>query len=269
MKATLKIFKDTVSGSHKDAETNYLIEKLGLKGRRAGIVSTGNAAISLLKCNEQGKNHIFIPNNIPEAKLNHIKKLVAKAPYSSIHLLGDNYVECFNLAKEVMYNQNIPNLSPGVNDRSKGGEIVGQLIRKKCLPVSKPEFIFVPSGNLDLATGIAKHFIKENITVVACVLPDHPILTYHKSPRKKLILKKSKYNESTFSSIRTFENSDVPALNMNHTFYDNLIVDYYPTPDDISLTKFPDVDPVCAYAKAISETYKSNSKVVLFTGEKR
>ena len=244
-------YANNISGSHKDNETYWLLNNI-ITTKPFGVVSTGNAAISLAKLVKGC--HIFLPENTPQSKISALSA-------SKLHILGSTYAECYTLADDYMHQNDIINVTAGKVDRYLGNfAIVDDILRSPA-----PDFLFTPASNLDLATSLAKRFHERNspTTVIACVLPDHP-----KSPRFF-----SKYDHTPYSSCITFDKYNIPALNKNYRLQSNLAIATIKTPDYV-LRKyspiFPNLDPVTYIAMEVAEKFKTTgSKLILLTGERR
>ena len=246
-------YANNISGSHKDNETYWLLNNI-ISTKPFGVVSTGNAAISLAKLVKN--SHIFVPERTPQSKLTEINKYT-----NDIYLFGKNYAECYTLADDYMHQNDIINVTAGKVNRYLGNfAIVDDILRSPA-----PDFLFTPASNLDLATSLAKRFHERNTptSVIACVLPDHP-----KSPRFF-----SKYDHDPYSSCITFDKYNIPALNKNYRLQSNLAIATVKNPDYV-LRKyspiFPNLDPVTYIAMEVAEKFNSNgSKLILLTGERR
>lgn len=244
-------YANNISGSHKDNETYWLLNNI-ITTKPFGVVSTGNAAISLSKLVKDC--HIFLPENTPKSKISALST-------PNIHILGNSYAECYTLADDYMHQNDIINVTAGKVDRYLGNfAIVDDILRSPA-----PDFLFTPASNLDLATSLAKRFHERNspTTVIACVLPDHP-----KSPRFF-----SKYDHAPYSSCITFDKYNIPALNKNYRLQSNLAIATVKNPDYV-LRKyshiFPNLDPVTYIAMEVAEKFKTTgSKLILLTGERR
>jgi hypothetical protein len=245
-----KAYEHTVSGSHKDWETNTILKNV--KGK-AGIASTGNAGISLAHY-KRHESYVYVPTNTPIEKIN---KILSFTP--NVVQIGQNYVECFKLAAQLMKENHITNVTAGIIDRSVGDQQISVQIHEL---YGVPDLVFVPSANLDCAVGIASWFKRNDFDtkVVACVLPDHPL-----SP---LLDKNIIYDRKAYSSCITYDSEgNMPGLNLKYLDLDNLIIDSI-----IPATNLPngaECDFVCYQALNVSKKYSNMNTTVIFTGVHR
>ena len=247
-------FKENESGSHEDNETKWIL-KNNIGKAKMGIVSTGNAALSLAKLTKHP--HIFVPENTPKSKIELLKKYSA-----NVKILGSNYPECYDLANKYMRKHNIYNVTAGKVKRHLGNAILAQKLHQKY----KPKYVFIPASNFDLAVGLCKGFktLNQTTVIVACVLPDHPL-----SPGESF----ADYNHEPYSSCITFEKDNIPALNKEYKNQENLLIVGIGDPDKVyeKYNKFyPKLDPVCYLPLFVSEITKVDEDIiVILTGEKK
>jgi len=172
LKCFLKLECNNPSGSHKDRETSYLINKLG-REKRYLVASSGNAGISLAYWMRE-KAVVIVPEATPKEKIEAIKKFGAE-----VMVKGKYFYDSYKLAKEIAQKRGLINISPGFVERWRGDVAISYELKEL-----KPEYVFVPSADLTLAYGIAYGFqgtitnglFEKPPTVVACVLPNHPLV---------------------------------------------------------------------------------------------
>lgn len=246
-------YKENESGSCKDHETNWIL-KNNIGKVKMGIVSTGNAALSLVKSTNHP--HIFVPENTPESKIELLKKFSV-----NVKILGATYPECYELANNYMRKHNIYNVSAGKIKKYLGNAVLAQKLHQKY----NPSYVFVPASNLDLAVGLCKEFkkLKQQTIVVACVLPDHPLSAKYFDD----------YNHNSYSSCITFDKTGIPGLNKEYKNQENLMIKNVDDPDEIykKYVKFyPNIDPVCYLPLSIAEISKVEEDIiVILTGKRK
>jgi len=121
------------SGSHKDRETLYLLEKFGW-GKRYVIVSSGDAGD--LPCYWMWeKATVLVPEITPKEKIEVIQSFGAK-----VVVKGKYYHESYMLVKEIAEKEGLINVSPGFVDRWKGDKPISYELKDL-----KPDYVFVPS----------------------------------------------------------------------------------------------------------------------------
>ena len=253
----LKLECENPSGSHKDRETLYLMNKYGWD-KSYIIISSGNAGISLAYWMHE-KATVLVPEITPKEKIRLIQSFGAK-----VIIKGKYYSESYRLVEEIARKMNLINISPGFVDRWRGDIQISYELGHL-----KPDYVFVPSANHTLALGIAygfqemkdKGIIERIPTVVSCVLPNHPFI--------KLTEEIDERYKETFNSIYTFgedgRNLRKEFLNYPFTKVDSTLK----LEKLIKLCeKYPNFDPAVSLAVYLSRKY-SGVKVVIATGLKR
>jgi len=259
LRCYLKLECDNPSGSHKDRETFYLVDKFG-RERRYIVASSGNAGISLAYL-MGAKAVVVVPEATPKEKIDAIKKFGAE-----VTVRGKYFYDSYKRAGEIARKQGLINVSPGFAERWKGDVAVSYELKRL-----KPDCVFVPSADLTLAYGIAHGFqemldkglIEKPPTVVACVLPNHPLI---KLCRDEEI---TESHRQAFSSIYTHgeegENIEKRLLGYKFTKLDSTTE----LESALRLSKrYPNYDPAVLIAMFVSRKYKGR-KVVIVTGVKR
>lgn len=245
------------SGSHKDRETLYLINKFGWD-KRYIIISSGNAGISLAYWMRE-KAVVLLPEITPKEKIEAIESFGAK-----VIVKGKYYYESYMLVEEIARKEGLINVSPGFVDRWRGDISISYELKDL-----KPDYVFVPSANHTLALGVASGFqemkekgIIENVpTVVSCVLPNHPFVTLTSNIKEEY--------KKIFNSIYTFggegKNLRREFLNFPFTKVDSTL-----NLDEVLelCKKYSQFDPVVSLALYISRQYEG-TKVVIATGVRR
>jgi len=250
----LKLECENPSGSHKDRETLYLLNKFGWD-KRYIVASSGNAGISLAYWMRE-KATVVVPEATPKEKIRATKELGAR-----VIVRGKYFYESYKFADEIAKKEGLVNISPGFAERWRGDVAISYELKD-----IKPNYIFVPSADLTLAYGIAYGFreiMQRPPIVVACVLPNHPLI---KICRDEEIQEEYK---SAFNSIYTHgeegENIERKFLDFQFTKIDST------TELDSVLklnVKYPNYDPAVLLAMYISKKYEGK-KVVIVTGIKR
>ncbi|RLI22470.1 hypothetical protein DRO54_01025 [Candidatus Bathyarchaeota archaeon] len=255
----LKLECENPSGSHKDRETLYLLNKFG-KDKKYIIASSGNAGISLAYW-MKGKATVVVPEITPKEKIKAIEKHGAK-----VIVKGKYFYESYKFAEKIAEKEGLINLSPGFVDRWHGDVEISYELKSLMA-----DFIFVPSADLTLAYGIAygfnemieKEMIKNPPVVVACVLPNHPLIRICRDEEIKEEYK------SAFNSIYTHgeegENIETKFLDFPFTKIDST--------RELGAVlelgkKYPSYDPAVLLALYISKKY-DGKKVVIATGVSR
>lgn len=237
------------SGSHYDRTLQYLPQTSPL-----GIVSLGQTALTLAQSNPD--HHIFLPIPTPPIIIQKLYLYTA-----NIHLLGNSYNECLELASTYMFQNEITNITPGIIQHPKSNiPIIHEILSH-----STPKYIFVPSINFNLASDICesiRNYPDHDTTIIACVLPDHFL-----SPRYNF-----KYNKLPYySSIVNDEHRHTrPSLSTRYKYYPNIIINTVHDPDT-SYSKYyphyPYLDPLNYISMEISTQYPlSDSKVIIISG---
>jgi len=258
LKCFLKLECNNPSGSHKDRETFYLIDKFG-REKRYIIASSGNAGISLAYWMRE-KAVVLIPETTPKEKIEAIKKFGVE-----VIVKGEYFYDSYKLASEIAQKRRLINISPGFVERWRGDVAISYELKEK------PEYIFAPSADLTLVYGIAygfqemlnKDLIEKLPTVAACVLPNHPFI---KLCRDEDI---NEHLKEAFNSIYTHgeegENIEKGFLDFSFTKVESTAK----LSSVLQLSKkYPNYDPAVLVAMFISRKYKGR-KVVIATGAKR
>ena len=253
----LKMECENPSGSHKDRETVYLIDKFGWD-KCYIIVSIGNAGISLAYWMRE-KAVVLVPEITPKEKIEVIQSLGAE-----VIVKGRYYYESYMLVEKIARNKGLINISPGFVDRWRGDMPISYELKDL-----KPDYIFVPSANHTLALGIAHGFqemkmkglIEKTPTIISCVLPKHPFVEFTKDIEEKY--------KKIFNSIYKFGGK---GKNLRREFLN------FPFTKDESILnldealerckKYSQFDPAVSLAIHLSKQYKG-LKVVVATGVKR
>jgi len=255
----LKLECNNPSGSHKDRETSYFINKFGRKKRYA-IASSGSAGISLAYWMRE-KAIVLVPEVTPKEKIEAIKKFGAK-----VIVKGKYFYDSYKLVSEIAQKRGLINISPGFVERWRGDVAISYELKEL-----KPEYIFIPSADLTLAYGIAYGFqgmvneglIEKPPIVVSCVLPNHPLIKLCEDEDI------SEYYKHVFNAIYTHGEE---GKNIEKGFLDFSFTKVESTTDLNSVLqlskKYPNYDPAVLIAMFISRRY-SGRKVVIVTGIKR
>ena len=259
LRCYLKLECDNPSGSHKDRETFYLVDKFG-RERRYIVASSGNAGISLAYLMGD-KAVVVVPETTQKEKIEAIKKFGAE-----VTVRGKYFYDSYKLVGEIAQKRGLINVSPGFVERWRGDIAISHELKEV-----KPEYVFVPSADLTLAYGIAHGFqemldkglVEKPPTVVACVLPNHPLI---KLCRDEEI---AESHRQAFNSIYTHgeegENIEKRFLHFRFARLDSSME------LDAVLQlgeRYPHYDPAVLIAMFVSRKYKGR-KVVIVTGVKR
>ena len=255
----LKLECNNPSGSHKDRETSYFINKFGRKKRYA-IASSGSAGISLAYWMRE-KAIVLVPEVTPKEKIEAIKKFGAK-----VIVKGKYFYDSYKLVSEIAQKRGLINISPGFVERWRGDVAISYELKEL-----RPEYIFIPSADLTLAYGIAYGFqgmvneglIEKPPIVVSCVLPNHPFIKLCEDEDI------SEYYKHVFNAIYTHGEE---GKNIEKGFLDFSFTKVESTTDLSSVLqlskKYRNYDPAVLIAMFISRRY-SGRKVVIVTGIKR
>jgi len=259
LKGFLKLECNNPSGSHKDRETFYFINKFGWE-KKYIVASSGNAGISLAYWMRE-KAVVLVPEVTPKKRIEAIHKFGAQ-----VIVKGKYFYDSYKLVSETAQKQGLTNISPGFVERWRGDAAISYELKEL-----KPEYIFVPAADLVLAYGIAYGFqemleeglIQKPPTIVACVLPNHPLIRLCKDEDV------SGYFEQVFNSIYTYGEE---GKNIEKRFLDFSFTTVESTTKLNSVLrlgeKYPDYDPAVLIAMFISKRRKGK-KVVIVTGIKR
>ncbi len=259
LRCFLKLECNNPSGSHKDRETFYLINKFG-REKRYVIASSGNAGISLAYWMRE-KAVVLVPEVTPKEKVEAIQKFGA-----NVMVKGKYFYDSYRLTSKVAKKRGLINISPGFVERWRGDVAISYELKE-----SKPEYIFVPSADLTLAYGIAYGF-QEMVTkgligklpiVISCVLPNHPLIKLCEDEDI------GEYYKHVFNSIYTHGEE---GKNIEKRFLDFPFTKVESTTDLNSVLqlskKYPNYDPAVLIAMFISRRYNGR-KVMIVTGIKR
>lgn len=259
LKCFLKLECNNPSGSHKDRETLYFINKFGWENRYV-VASSGSAGISLAYWMGE-KAVVLVPEVTPEEKIKAIEKFGAE-----VIVKGKHFYDSYRLVDDLAKKRRLINISPGFVERWRGDIAISYELKEL-----KPDYIFVPSADLTLAYGIARGFqemeteglIEKVPTVISCVLPNHPLARLWKDEDVSENLK------GVFNSIYTHGKegkniekgfSDFPFTGIESTTNLNSV---------LRLSRnYPNYDPAVSIAMFISDRY-DGAKVVIVTGIKR
>ena len=259
LKCFLKLECDNPSGSHKDRETFYFINKFG-REKRYVIASSGSAGISLAYWMKE-KAVVLVPEVTPKEKIEAIKKFGAK-----VIVKGKYFYDSYKLVSEIAQKRGLINISPGFVERWRGDVAISYELKEL-----KPEYVFIPSADLTLAYGIAYGFqemvneglIEKLPAAISCVLPNHPLI---KLCEDEDIGESYKH---VFNSIYTHGEE---GKNIEKGFLDFSFTKVESTTDLDSVLrlgkKYPKYDPAVLIAMFISRRYNGR-KVVIVTGIKR
>jgi len=259
LKGFLKLECNNPSGSHKDRETFYFINKFGW-GKKYIVASSGNAGISLAYWMRE-KAVVLVPEITPKRKIEAIHKFGAQ-----VIVKGKYFYDSFKLVSKIAKTRGFINVSPGFVERWRGDAAISYELKEL-----KPEYIFVPAADLALAYGIAygfqdmlaKSLIEKPPTVVACVLPNHPLVKICKDEDI------DEYCKQAFNSIYTHGEE---GKNIEKRFLDYSFTTVESTTELNSVLrlgeKYPDYDPAVLIAMLTSKRRKGK-KVVIVTGIKR
>jgi len=259
LKCFLKLECNNPSGSHKDRETFYFINKFGWE-KKYIVASSGNAGISLAYWMKENAV-VLIPEVTPKKRIEPIQKFGAQ-----VIVKGKYFYDSYKLVSETAQERGLTNISPGFVERWRGDAAISYELKEL-----KPEHIFVPAADLVLAYGIAYGFqemleeglIQKPPTIVACVLPNHPLIRLCKDEDM------SEYFEQVFNSIYTYGEE---GENIEKRFLDFPFTKVESTTELNSVLqlskKYPRYDAAVLIAMFISRKY-NGKKVVIVTGLKR
>lgn len=240
--------------SRMSLESQWIIDNVN-PNKLLGIVSMGHEGIELAKLDSD--THIFMPTETPSKIYDKTKKVS-----NNVSRVGRNYPECYDIAEGVIRNhENMLNVSTGMVKK----HLAHKLILEKPIREFDPDYIFIPDSNLDLCVGVLeglKENSREDITVVACILPDH----YSISPRFN-----KTYRHKPFFSSMSFMGHDSPGLNRDFRLFNNVAIKTVVSPD-YCYTKYashyPNLDAMNFIPMEISTKFNPESrKLVITTGE--
>jgi len=253
----LKLECNNPSGSHKDRETLYLVNKFGWD-KQYIVISSGNAGISLAYWMRE-KATVLVPEITPKEKIEEIKKYGA-----TVIVEGKHYYDSYKMVDKIAKDRGLINVSPGFADRWRGDMEISYELGEL-----RPDYVFVPSANHTLAHGVARGFqemladklIVEAPVVVSCVVPNHPFVHLLDDVEDRF--------KRCFSSIYTHggegENLERRFLNLKFTRTESTVdLDSVMTLGE----RYFGYDPAVLLAMHISKGY-SGKKIVIVTGIKR
>ena len=235
-------------------ESQWIIDNVN-PNKLLGIVSMGHEGVELAKLDSD--IHVFMPTETP-AKIYDKTKKVA----NNVSRVGRNYPECYDIAEGIIRNfENMLNVSTGMVKK----HLAHKLILEKPIREFDPDYIFIPDSNLDLCVGILeglKESGREDITVVACILPDH----YSISPRFN-----KTYRHKPFFASMSFMGHESPGLNRDYRLFKNVAIKTVVSPD-YCYTKYashyPNLDAMNFLPMELSTKFNTESrKLVITTGE--
>jgi threonine synthase len=253
----LKLECNNPSGSHKDRETLYLVNRFGWD-KNYIVISSGNAGISLAYWMKE-KATVLVPKITPKEKIDVIEKYGA-----NVIVKGEYYYDSYKLVERIAKQKRLNNVSAGFAARWRGDRSISYELKRLQL-----DHVFVPSANHTLAYGVAYGFqemLNENQiatlpTVVSCVLPNHPFVNLTENIEDRF--------KQSFSSIYTHSGK---GQNLERRF---LRFSFTKTESTLKLdsilrlsTKYPNYDPAVLLAMEVSKRF-SGKKAVIVTGIKR
>lgn len=259
LKCFLKLECNNPSGSHKDRETFHFINKFGWE-KKYIVASSGNAGISLAYWMRENAV-VLVPEVTPKERIEAIQTFGAQ-----VIVKGKYFYDSYKLVSEIAQERDFINISPGFVERWRGDAAISYELKEL-----KPEYIFVPAADLVLGYGIAYGFqemldkgsIQKPPTIVACVLPNHPLVRLCKDEDM------SEYFEQVFNSIYTYGEE---GENIEKRFLDFPFMKVKSTTElnsTLQLSKkYQNYDPAVLLAMFISRKY-NGEKVVIVTGIKR
>jgi threonine synthase len=253
----LKLECNNPSGSHKDRETLYLVNKFGWD-KSYIVISSGNAGISLAYWMKE-KATVLVPEITPREKIDAIEKYGA-----DVIVKGEYYYDSYKLVERIARQKKLINISPGFADRWMGDESISYELRPLHL-----DYVFIPSANHTLAYGVACGFnemfnersVAKLPMIVSCVVPNHPFVNLAEKIEDRF--------KQSFSSIYTHggegENLERRFLRFSFTKAEST----HELESVLRLgEKYPKYDPAVLLAMEISKNF-SGKKVIVVTGIKR
>lgn len=259
LKCFLKLECNNPSGSHKDRETFCFINEFGWE-KKYIVASSGNAGISLAYWMRENAV-VLVPEVTPKERIEAIQKFGAQ-----VTVKGKYFYDSYKLVNEIAQERGFINISPNFVERWRGDIAISYELKEL-----KPECVFVPAADLVLGYGIAygfqemldKGLIEKPPTIVACVLPNHPLIKLCKDEDM------GEYFEQAFNSIYTYGEE---GENIEKRFLDFPFTKVKSTTELNSILhlskKYPNYDPAVLLAMFISRKY-NGKKVVIVTGIKR
>jgi hypothetical protein len=259
LKCFLKLECNNPSGSHKDREKFHFIEKFGWE-KKYIVASSGNAGISLAYWMRENAV-VLVPEVTPKERIEAIQEFGAQ-----VIVKGKYFYDSYKLVNEIAQERGFINISPGFVERWRGDIAISYELKEL-----KPECVLVPAADLVLGYGIAygfqemldKGLIEKPPTIVACVLPNHPLIKLCKDEDM------GEHFEQAFNSIYTYGEE---GENIEKRFLDFPFTKVKSTTELNSILqlgkKYPNYDPAVLLAMFISRKC-NGKKVVIVTGIKR
>jgi threonine synthase len=253
----LKLECSNPSGSHKDRETLYLVNKFGWD-KSYIVISSGNAGISLAYWMKE-KATVLVPKITPKEKIDVIEKYGA-----NVIAKGEYYYDSYKLIERIAKQKRLINVSPRFAARWRGDRSISYELKD-----SQFDYVFIPSANHTLAYGVAYGFqemLNENKiatppTVVSCVLPNHPFVNLTENIEDRF--------KQSFNSIYTHGGK---GQNLERRFLRFSFTKTESTPELDSVLrlgeKYPGYDSAVLLAMEVSKRF-SGRKAVIVTGIKR
>ncbi len=253
----LKLECNNPSGSHKDRETLYLVNRFGWD-KSYIVISSGNAGISLAYWMKE-KATVLVPKITPKEKIDFIEKYGAK-----VIVKGKYYYDSYKLVERIAKQKRLINVSPRFAARWQGDRSISYELKRLQL-----DYVFVPSANHTLAYGVAygfKEMLNENQiatppTVVSCVVPNHPFVNLTESIEDRF--------KQSFNSIYTHGGE---GENLKRSFLHFPFTKTESTHElDLVLRlgeRYPKYDPAVLLAIEVSKRF-SGKKAVIVTGIRR
>lgn len=240
--------------SHKAIESQYIIDTVN-PNKILGIVSSGHDGIELAKLDSD--THVYLPTGTPRKIIEKTKNVT-----KNVIRVGKNYPDCYRISEGIIRNkENMINVSAGLIEKHNAF----RRILKVPLREFEFDYIFVPDSNMNLSVGILES-LEENgmndITVVACVLPDH----YNISSRFNNV-----YRHKPFFTGITFVGHDAPGLDRDYKLYNNFVAKTVTSPDycySKYSPRYPDLDAMNYLSMEVASKFNPKSKkLVLLSGE--
>ena len=253
----LKLECNNPSGSHKDRETLYLVNKFGWD-KSYIVISSGNAGVSLAYWMKE-KATVLVPRITPREKIDAIERYGA-----NVIVKGEQYYDSYKLVARIARQKKLINVSPGFADRWRGDKDISYELGPLHL-----DYVFIPSANHTLAYGVASGFdemlnegrVAKLPMLVSCVVPNHPFV--------RLTERIGDQFKQSFSSIYTHggrgENLERRFLRFSFTKVEST----HKLESVLRLgEKYPKYDPAVLLAMEISKRF-SGKKAIIITGIRR
>lgn len=253
----LKLECNNPSGSHKDRETLYLVNKFGWD-KSYIVISSGNAGISLAYWMKE-KATVLVPRITPREKIDAIERYGA-----NVIVKGEYYYDSYKLVEKIARQKKLINISPGFANRWMGDKSISYELRSLHLG-----YVFIPSANHTLAYGVAYGFqqmlnegrVAKLPIIVSCVVPNHPFVNLTEKIEDQF--------KQSFSSIYTHGGE---GENLERRFLRFPFTKAESTHELKSVLrlgeKYPKYDPAVLLAMEISKNF-SGKKAIIVTGIKR